>query len=288
MLSVEQKQFWADHGYLILPGFFSLAETDAVNRLVRRAWRRRPSALVVDDLHTHRRSSIRDVSRRDQKEHRFKLNDLYLESDALRSLCLSGPVAAILTELLGDAPVLCNTLNLEHGSEQADHVDSLYMTPLTPGHLAATWLALEDSHPDAGPLRYYPGSHRLPLYRFADGGYHAVPAEMDDWRQHVRRQIEAHGLRPEHFLARRGDLFFWHANLLHGGGPIADPGRTRRSLVSHFWTFADCTRRGLDLVPLGAGYWYRRPPQPVPPPPPRRSVLAAAKQRLRRWLLPVE
>jgi hypothetical protein len=31
----------------------------------------------------------------------------------------------------------------------------------------------------------------------------------------------------------------WHADLAHGGSPIKAPGRTRRSLVTHFTTAQD-------------------------------------------------
>lgn len=285
MLTTDQKQFWDRNGFLVLPAFFSEPETDAVNRLVSQAWSERPDKLVVDDLVTSRRSYIRDVSAEDAVAHRFKVNDLYLGSTELRGLCLDERVAGVLAQLLGDAPVLCNTLNLEQGSEQDDHIDSLYMTPKTPGNLAATWIALEDSHPDAGPLRYYPGSHRLPLHRFSNGGYNAIEDEMPAWTAHVRRHVEAAGLKREEFLAQRGDLFIWHANLLHGGGAIRSKSRTRKSLVSHYWTLGDCRKQAMEAVPHGSGYWYRRPPQPVGSPS-WKGLIGPAIRRLRRSVLP--
>ncbi|HVS44039.1 MAG TPA: hypothetical protein VMU20_17460 [Candidatus Dormibacteraeota bacterium] len=36
------------------------------------------------------------------------------------------------------------------------------------------------------------------------------------------------------FLARKGDVFIWSADLAHGGSPIEDRSLTRRSLVGHF------------------------------------------------------
>ena len=35
---------------------------------------------------------------------------------------------------------------------------------------------------------------------------------------------------------RAGDVFLWHEQLLHGGTEIADMQRTRKSLVTHYWT----------------------------------------------------
>ena len=120
----------------------------------------------------------------------------------------------------------------EIGSAQPDHVDSLYMTPRSPHHLVAIWVALEDTHPDAGPLRYYPGSHKIPQYVFSNGSHHFIQDEMPLWDRHMRAQVEALKLQPEVFLARKGDVFVWSAYLLHGGSDIRDPARTRKSVVS--------------------------------------------------------
>jgi len=38
------------------------------------------------------------------------------------------------------------------------------MTTYPEGYLVGAWVAVEDIHPDSGPLVYYPGSHRLPYY----------------------------------------------------------------------------------------------------------------------------
>jgi hypothetical protein len=48
--------------------------------------------------------------------------------------------------------------------------------------------------------------------------------------------MEGRGVEPITFLPRKGDVFFWHAGLYHGGEPILDPARTRRSYVVHYST----------------------------------------------------
>jgi hypothetical protein len=47
--------------------------------------------------------------------------------------------------------------------------------------------------------------------------------------------IAENGLKPEYFLAKRGDVLIWHANLLHGGSPRQNTLRTRKALVCHFF-----------------------------------------------------
>jgi ectoine hydroxylase-related dioxygenase (phytanoyl-CoA dioxygenase family) len=170
----------------------------------------------------------------------------------------------LLQQLLGERPAVCNSLSLEYGTEQPDHVDSLFMTPRTPAHLVAVWVALEDCSPESGLLRYWPGSHRIEPYVFSNGERHFIPGELETWHAWVQSQVEQRGLQPELFQASKGDVFIWNAQLLHGGSPIAERGRTRRSIVFHYFSESDCRALGHRLVPESGGFWIHRAHQPVP------------------------
>lgn len=280
MLTDEQRASWERDGYLAIRGYFSHAEVERVTALVEAIYRDPPGYLVVDDTSTGRRSRLADLPPAGRSPRTFKLNDLYLEHAEVRGLALAERVRPLLAGLLGEPGVLCNTLNFEKGSGQPEHIDSLFMTPRTPGRLVATWVALEDAHPDAGQLFYYPGSHTLPLYAFADGTNHAASAEMPRWHEYIRRQLELAGLPREQFAARKGDLFIWHANLVHGGSPIADPTRTRKSLVSHYFGLSDCRALGVECVPAGDAYWVRRAHPPLPGELTARQRVAGVLRRL--------
>jgi phytanoyl-CoA hydroxylase len=228
---------------------------------VGRLLRERPHEVVVDCLQSGKRTFLAQAAHPETRQ--FKFNDLYLVSEEVRALALDPGLSATLEDLLGEPAVLCNSLNFEKGSSQPRHIDSLYMTPLTPHALIAAWIALEDVHPDAGPLVYYPGSHRIPLYVFNDGSHHASRDEVVDWFDYMDVQLRLRGLREKRFLARKGDVIVWHADLVHGGSPIKDARRTRNSLVCHYFGKADCLDRGTDLVPMNRGYWMPRLRQPV-------------------------
>lgn len=134
--------------------------------------------------------------------------------------------------------------------------------------MVASWMALEDVEADAGPLRYYPGSNHITPYRFSNGSMHTKGDEMPQWSDYMASEVERHGLEEQRFLARRGDLFVWHALLLHGGSPINNPELTRQSLVAHYWTQHDCEPPlGFwDLRPGPGGWWINKPPLDVQPP----------------------
>src|SRR4029079_10272685 len=120
-------------------------------------------------------------------------------------------------ELLEGNPLLFNGLNMSHGTEQRMHIDTFYMPPRTFGKMVATWIALEDIHPDSGPLNYYPKSNQIPAYRFSHGDIWAVASEMPKFDEYIDREIAERGLKPEGFSPKKGDMFIWHAQLYHGG-----------------------------------------------------------------------
>jgi len=263
MLDADQFRFWQDHGYLVLPKFYREVELQQAEAALRDAWLRDDPNVVVDDLVTNRRCLLSALSA-EERTHRFKTNDLYLVDDRVRQLALGERMAPILASLLGQTPVLCNSLSFDQGSAQTKHIDSLYMTPVTRGHLCAIWVALEDAAPEAGPLFYYPGSHKIPPFRFSNGSFHTVVEEMGTWHAHMDEHIATLGLSREVFCARAGDVFVWSADLLHGGSPIEDAQKTRKSVVFHYYSKPDVDVLGDKVVPINGAYWMQRARQLVP------------------------
>lgn len=102
---------------------------------------------------------------------------------------------------------------------------------------------MEDIHPDSGPLVYYPGSHRLPYYFSKDAGIskgefkkkgYAVYTEK--YEPFIQTELKNHPeLKAEYFEAKKGDVLFWHANLIHGGSQRKNRELSRRSLVCHYF-----------------------------------------------------
>ena len=265
MLSSDQKQFWQTNGYLAIPGFYNHADVEQATAVVERLFANPPGYLVVDNTVTGLRSKLTDVPRTDRSPRMYKLNDLYLEEPVIRELALGERLRPILAELLGEPAVLCNSLNFENGSQQPEHIDSLFMTPRTPNKLVATWIAIENAHPDAGQLFYYPGSHTIPLYTFRDGTHHAQDEELPAWHTYINAKVAEAKLERTQFPAKKGDLFIWSANLVHGGSPIRDADRTRKSLVCHYYTESDSRALGYQCINHGGNsFWVKREHPPLP------------------------
>ena len=110
--------------------------------------------------------------------------------------------------------------------------------------MCGVWVALEDISEQAGPLVYYPGSHKLPILVNEHLGVTSF-ANIDPYDNYGRFEevwralVDAAGLQRATFCPHKGQAFIWAANLLHGGDRHRDPTRTRWSQVTHYF-FDDC------------------------------------------------
>jgi ectoine hydroxylase-related dioxygenase (phytanoyl-CoA dioxygenase family) len=241
-LSEEQKAFWAQNGFLVLRGAISSDEADEILSAVNLQWANREgNDHVVDilsgelagkdfrmcDIDPALRSAV------------YKLNSLFARVPKVREVCHSAVVRSALQELLGGDPIICASLNFERGSQQPYHFDTWYMPPPVDNMMIAASFALEDVDAENGPLTYYPGSHLMPPFRFSNGGLIMIDEEAPTCSLHVSNELQGRGLAPENFRGGKGDVFLWHAQLLHGGSAIQDLARTRNSMVVHYWREQD-------------------------------------------------
>ncbi|HSB86913.1 MAG TPA: phytanoyl-CoA dioxygenase family protein, partial [Ilumatobacteraceae bacterium] len=162
----------------------------------------------------------------DSLEGKGRVQDAWKFSGAVRDLALNGRVLDLLRTLYGREPVPFQTLNFEFGTQQDAHSDTVHFSSLPPRYMCGVWVALEDVDAGNGPLFYYPGSQRLPDPYFQRFG---LPLGLDHYDRYAAAQqalVTAHGLERVEFHAKAGDALIWSANLVHGGMPILETGRT--------------------------------------------------------------
>jgi Phytanoyl-CoA dioxygenase (PhyH) len=175
-----------------------------------------------------------------------KALDPHWHSVEIRAAIFSPVLLRFLTVLF-ERPVLASqSLGFLRGSGQEIHQDSAYVAYSLPQQFAAAWIALEDVTPGAGELVYVPGSHRaFGQFMYPEGSRSlhealrkdADPAVVDEHIQghldEIQRQADRMAMRRQPFVARRGDVLIWHADLAHGGNTISTD-QTRKSIVAHF------------------------------------------------------
>lgn len=214
----EQILNWSNNGFLLLEKFFDDDIVASINREVEH--------IATNDII--------------QPTHDNKLPFANKISSVIKEVTYHAQLTNILSFLLGKEVVPFQTLNFIKGSNQRAHSDSIHMTTYPLGYLIAVWIALEDTHENNGPLFYYPGSHQLPYLLNNDFNEMSSVLQLGkkdykDYEDVVEEIIQKNKLEKKVFLAKKGDVFIWHANLIHGGSPTLDPSSTRKSMVIHYY-----------------------------------------------------
>ena len=172
-----------------------------------------------------------------------RMQDAWQFDEDVRAIAANQAVLDLLAKLYGRAAFPFQTLNFPVGTQQDAHTDFVHFSSLPVGFMCGVWRAMEDIGPDAGPLFYYPGSHRWPAMTNALIGRRGSSGDLGSAQAPYglawRALCDVHGAQPEVFLPCKGQALIWCANLLHGGSRQNDPTLTRWSQVTHYY-FDDC------------------------------------------------
>ncbi|MDB5865373.1 MAG: Phytanoyl-CoA dioxygenase [Betaproteobacteria bacterium] len=241
-------QKWVADGYCVVSGVVDERKIDEMTRDMDEIWTAREplaglrildtkldsqnplnlSHAEVLALEISKRLEIRDASR-------WRVHGFYLHSANARAVFDNPQLNRLASLILGRPAAPRFTINFMYGSEQELHQDTAVFHVAPRNYLVGAWLACEDVSPDAGPLVFYPGSHREPLYpkfdNYPQTNLRTYPRPQE-YSEYVARRSEHYERRL--YLARKGDVFFWHGMLIHGGSSVTDPKRTRRSYVCHY------------------------------------------------------
>lgn len=172
-----------------------------------------------------------------------RVQDAWQQDPDVRAIAANPRVLDLLSRLYGRKAFPFQTLNFPVGTQQDAHSDAVHFSSLPERFMCGVWLAMEDISAEAGPLFYYPGSHRWPIMSNAIIGRRGFGSDLnsaqDPYGPAWQALCDAHGATPQTFLARKGQALIWCANLLHGGSLQTDPRLTRWSQVTHYY-FDDC------------------------------------------------
>ena len=216
----EQLKNYVENGFMVLKSFYTPAEADA---------------LIAE---TER---LRGAGKADFNYTGRKMMDVHRNSELIdRQYFKNERLLRLLNFTMGRPVVPFQTISFVEGSEQRAHSDSIHMMTEPEGYLIAAWTALEPTSLENGALFYYPGSHRLPIvttqdYESGNSFFRLGKRTYAKYEDKIDAVIAEHGLKRKLFFAEKGDVFIWHANLLHGGSPIQRPGSSRRSMVAHYF-----------------------------------------------------
>lgn len=211
---------FVQNGFLVLKGHFLQSSIDQHNEVIRQLRK-------DDEIYTN----YGGIKMMDVHQH-----DTFIDSEFFRNPRLLELIQFIFRKKV----IPFQTIHFQLGSEQKAHSDSIHMSTYPPGYLVGVWTALEDIGKDQGPVFYYPGSHRWPYvscedYQSGNSRYRLGMKSYRNYEDYMAEKIQQSGLEKKLFTAEAGDVLIWHANLIHGGSPMIDKEKTRRSMVGHYY-----------------------------------------------------
>jgi ectoine hydroxylase-related dioxygenase (phytanoyl-CoA dioxygenase family) len=173
----------------------------------------------------------------------MRVQDAWIDNDDVRAIATNDHILSLLSRLYGRKAFPFQTLNFPIGTQQPMHSDSIHFSSVPEKFMCGVWLAMENVSEQAGPLLYYPGTHKWPIITnemlqvARDREVKGAPQQPYQAAWHAL--VEQAGLEAELFTARKGQALIWAANLLHGGSWQINPALTRWSQVTHYF-FEDC------------------------------------------------
>lgn len=239
-----------EHGWLV---WNKAIEDSAIDQLVADVHNlhTRPGYFVTTDFE-HGRSKRLSGPQPNRTE---SIYDLYVNLQSSRHVCLHSRITRFLSLVFQAKPLAFQQLLFQQSNGHVWHQDTAYVVVDSPMLLVATWIALEDIVEGTGELAFYDASHKLPPFVFANGRrHHDGQTSGDAYVEALERACQERQLPYRRLLARKGDVFFWTADLVHRSHPRTPPlGRSRMACVTHYcpatsmphW-FSEPEKRGIE------------------------------------------
>jgi phytanoyl-CoA hydroxylase len=177
-----------------------------------------------------------------------RITNFHIYSNNTKDIVTNVYVNKILTSLFKKEPVVYTSLFFREGTNQCYNRDTphFYTNPID--QFYSVWYALEDMHVNAGPLKYYIGSHNLDI---VDGHeiYNSIYTDEDEVNLNIDHRCFTNYIdstlkkckelnltestTKKNNILHKGDIVVCHPRLVHGGSDIIDKTLTRYSMVTH-------------------------------------------------------
>jgi ectoine hydroxylase-related dioxygenase (phytanoyl-CoA dioxygenase family) len=202
---------------------------------------------TIDDLAERIKTALHPVFDWDAyhrgKPDGLRVQDAWKTNPDVKRIATNERLLTLLSSLYGRKAIPFQTLNFPVGTQQAFHTDCVHFSSRPERFMCGVWVALEDVDASNGPLEYYPGSHRLPIYTNEHIGQNPPAGNPHGNYTHYLKLwpelVRVHGFKREEFHPRKGQALIWSSNLFHGGARQLDKAKTRWSQVTHYY-FENC------------------------------------------------
>lgn len=219
MVTEQQKAFYEQTGYLVLPQLFSKEETTA---FIEHFMRLREQGEHPGDFSGIDLTSTDPLKRYPRMIHMHRWDEISLR------WMLDQRLGEAMSALLGKLPYAVQTMlyfKPAGARGQALHQDQYYLR-VQPGTCIAAWMALDDCDEENGCMQVVPGSHTWPVLC-------ATVADTTQSFTDVTVPLPE-GTPVTPVIMKGGDVLFFNGQLVHGSYPNQSQDRFRRALIGHY------------------------------------------------------
>lgn len=246
-ITAQDRQDFARDGFIVKHNLLSAQQVEALRDQFPKLFRGEfDTGVYPDEWHWREGMSRDDVTRH--------MANLWKSDLTTARIALSEAIAQAAATLAGwtGARMGQDTIWWKPPGAKAVayHQDTSFMRFLDPAQTITCWIALDDTHRDAGTLEYAPGSHHWPITELPN-----VFAAEADHREPMRQAARAAGVEPPApFFVEipAGSCTFHSGEAWHGSAANATRDQVRRSLGIHL--LPEQTR----FSNRAGGYIYRR------------------------------
>lgn len=174
----------------------------------------------------------------------LRIQDAWRIDQNVKKIATNHKLLDLLSSIYGRKAFPFQTLNFPVGTQQALHCDYAHFSSVPERFMCGVWVAFEDMTEENGALIYYPGSHKFKTMNNEDIGRAgaSIKNAHDTYSSFIElweKLADSIGIKPEKFLAKKGQAVIWLSNLIHGGSKMQSKAHTRNSQVTHYF-FEDC------------------------------------------------
>lgn len=230
-LSKEEKgqvDFFAENGYVIFKGDIEHSLID--NYLL--------------DYDKWRKNNANYLSKfNDDEGHLPRVINIHEKFNVLKKVFTSSKALAFQDLIFQAETIMYTSLFFERGTSQPIHRDIPYFWTNPSNHYFGMWVALEDATPRNGALMGVPQGHKLTetkrdtfieqSERDPESIKGIDPELWKLYQDDLAKNYTKEGLKATHIPLEKGDVIVWHPLFPHGGGTIAKPTPSRKSIVFH-------------------------------------------------------
>jgi phytanoyl-CoA hydroxylase len=231
MPAESQRDFFEEHGYLVIDDLLSSDELDVCRSEIARLH------VLAAELEAAGKPEARQFQREPHAETAHqddglpllrKVEDTGQFSEPFRTLSMHDRLIPVIQQLIGpDLLLFRSTLMLkpaQHGSAHALHQDSAYW-PMEPPTLVTVSIALNEATPENGCIQIIPGSHKWGLQEWglitrADDAV-TSRADID-----VSKRIDV--------PLKAGSAVCFHSLMVHGSVANQSPHPRNTALYAYF------------------------------------------------------